>query len=110
MRFTPVAVLFLFYLTLPFSNGQTPFPNPGSGPQGAPPPPLVSASSEIGPASPEVNHKRLLADLQELITEAQTLQQDLKASQGHTVSAQSFQRSQKIESLSKRIRKTLKAN
>jgi hypothetical protein len=51
-----------------------------------------------------------LADVQELITEAQALQQDLNASLGRVVSVQSYKRSQKIENLSKRIRKTLKAN
>ncbi len=110
MRFAPLVALFLFYIAHPLSNGQTPFPRPGSGDQGAPVPPLVI----VGPGTPapnlETNHKRLLADVQELIAEAQTLQQDLKASPASTISAQSYKRSQKIESLSKRIRKTLKAN
>jgi hypothetical protein len=110
MQFAPVAALFLFYVAHPFSNGQRTFPRPGSGDQGAPTPPLVIVRPEIAAPSPETNHKRLLADVQELITEAQTLQQDLKGSLGRTVSAQSYKRSQKIESLSKRIRKTLKAN
>ena len=60
--------------------------------------------------NPEANHKQLLASVQELITEAQALQHDLQATLGRTVSAQSYKRSQKIESLSKSIRKTLKAN
>jgi hypothetical protein len=110
MRFAVVAALVLFYAAHPFSNGQTPFPRPPSGDQGAPAPPLVSANPGIASPSAEDNHKQLLADIQELITEAQTLQQDLKASRGHTVAAQSFKRSQKIESLSKRIRITLKAH
>jgi hypothetical protein len=110
MRFAAVAALFLFYIAHPFSKGQTPFPRPPFGDQGAPVPPLVSANPGITSPSPEDNHKQLLADVQELITEAQTLQQDLKVSRGRTVTAQSFKRSQKIESLSKRIRKTLKAN
>ena len=110
MRFAPVAALFLFCVAHPFSNGQTAFPVPGSGDQGAPVPPLVSVRPEIASPIPETNHRRLLADVQELITEAQALQQDLKSSLGRTVSAQSFKRSQKVESLSKRIRTTLKAN
>ena len=51
-----------------------------------------------------------MADLQELITEAQTPQQELEDPLGRTVSAQSFKRSQNMENLSKRIRKNLKAN
>jgi hypothetical protein len=110
MRFVPVTALFLLYFVHPFSNGQTTFPTPGSGDQGAPVPPLVTVHSEAPSLSPEANHKRLLADVQELITEAQALQHDLNASLGRVVSVQSYKRSQKIENLSKRIRKTLKAN
>jgi hypothetical protein len=110
MPFARVAVLFVFYFAHPSSNGQTPFPPPGSGDQGAPPPPLVSMRPEIVPLRPEANRKRLLADLQELITETQALQRDLQSSRGVTVSAESFKHSQKIEMLSKRIRKTLKGN
>jgi hypothetical protein len=110
MRFASIAVLFLFCVAHPSSNGQAPFPRPPSGDQGAPPPPLVNAQQQIPQPSPEANHKKLLADLQELITEAQMLQRDLQDPPGRTVSAQSFRRSQKIESLSKRIRKTLKAD
>jgi hypothetical protein len=82
----------------------------GSGDQGAPRPPVVNVRPEIAPPSPEANRKRLLADLQELITETQTLQRDLQAALGTTVSVESLKRSQRIEMLSKRIRKTLKAN
>jgi hypothetical protein len=110
MRFAPLVALFLFYIAHPFSSGQTSFPKPGSGDQGAPVPPLVSVRPEIPAPSLEANREHLLADVRELIAEAQTLQQDLKTSPGNTVSAQSYKRSQKIESLSRRIRKTLKAN
>ena len=109
MRIASIAVLFLFCVAHPSSNGQAPFPRPPSGDQGAPPPPLVNVQ-QGSPPSPEANHKRLLADLQELISEAQMLQRDLQDAPGRTVSALSFKRSQKIESLSKRIRKTLKAD
>jgi hypothetical protein len=110
MRFPPVAALLLFYVAHPSSNGQTTFPTPGSGDQGAPVPPLVIMRPGTAPPNPEANHKQLLANVQELITEAQALQHDLQASLGRTVSAQSYRRSQKIENLSKSIRKTLKAN
>jgi hypothetical protein len=110
MRFAPLVALFLFYIAHPFSNGQTPFPRPASGDQGAPVPPLVIVGPDTAPPNLEANHKRLLADVQELIAEAQTLQKDLKASPGTIVSAQSYKRSQKMESLSKKIRKTLKAD
>jgi hypothetical protein len=110
MRFAPVAAILLFYVAHPSSNGQTPFPSAGSGDQGAPPPPLVSPRPATAGPSPEANHKQLLADLQALITESQALQHELQSTPSGTVSAQSLKRSQKIESLAKRIRKTLKLN
>ncbi len=110
MRLLPVVTLLLFSFVHPSSNGQTTFPTPGSGDQGAPVPPLVVVRSGTAAPSPEANHKQLLADVRELIAEAQALQHDLESSLGRTVSAQSYKHSQKIESLSKSIRKTLKAN
>ena len=111
MRCAPFAVAFLLYFAHPFSKGQT-LPGSGqtlpeTGPGGAP---VVIVRPELAPPSPEANHKRLLADVQELIVEAHTLQQELHSTPRGTMSAQSFKRSQRIESLSKRIRKTLKLN
>jgi hypothetical protein len=110
MRFATVAALFLFSFPHPSSNGQATFPVPPSGDQGARLPPVVTMRPGIAPPNPEANRKQLLADLQELIGETRKLQQDLQVSLGHTVSAESFKRAQKMEMLSKRIRKTLKAN
>jgi hypothetical protein len=116
MRFAPFMVLFLLYFAHPLSNGQT-LPGPGPSnmkttlPEGGPGnAPGVIVRPELAPLSPEANHKQLLADLQALITESQALQHELQSTPGGTVSAQSLKRSQKIESLSKRIRKTLKMN
>jgi hypothetical protein len=50
------------------------------------------------------------ADLQELAAEVAALQAELREGTGSTVSVQSVKRSQKIESLSKRVRKGLKLN
>ena len=105
-----VAAFCLFYCAEVTSHAQTTFPVPPSGDQGAPRPLVVDVRPGIAPPSPEANRKRSLADLQELLTETQILQRDLQSSQGATVSAESFKRSRKIETLSKRIRKTLKAN
>ncbi len=110
MRFPRVAVLLAIYVAGSYSNGQVTFPTPGSGDQGAPVPPLVSVRPGTPTPTPEANYQQLLAHVQELITEAQALQHDLKTSLGRTVSTQSYKRSQKLESLSKSIRKTLKAN
>jgi hypothetical protein len=116
MRFAPLALLFLLSFSYPCSNGQT---LPGSGPsniktslpEGGPGnASVVIVHPESVPPSPEANHKRLLADLQALLTEAQALQHELQSTPGGAVSAQSLKRSQQIESLSKRIRKALKLN
>ena len=60
--------------------------------------------------TPEDTRQQLLADLQTLIAEAQSLQHDLTIAPAVTLSAQSVKRSQKLETLSKRIRKNLKPN
>jgi len=113
MRFARIPALWLlclFYCAELSSSGQTTFPVPGSGDQGAPRPPVVDVRPKIASPNAAANRQRVLGDLQQLVTESQTLQRDLEASPGGTVSAESFKRSQKIEMLSKRIRKTLKGN
>ena len=104
MRFASILTVLFCYVAL--SNGQ--FPNTGSGEQGSPVPPLVSARPESPRPSPEMRREQLLADLEGLIKETQTLKQEVLVSRGQTVAAQSFKRSEKIEGLAKRIRKNLK--
>jgi hypothetical protein len=71
---------------------------------------MVEVRPELSPGNPEATRKRLLGDLKKLIAGAQTFEQELAAAPGGTVPAQSFKRSQEIESLSKKIRKSLKQN
>ncbi|GEM_PF-7023321 len=100
--------LFLLCSALPTSPGQT---VPGLGTRNSKPlPPIVVVRPEVEPGSPDSNHKRLLAEVEELINEAKTLQEELHAAPAGSLPAQSFKRSQRIESLSKTIRKTLKQN
>ena len=103
MRFASILTMLLCYVAL--SNGQ--FPSTGGG-EHSPAPPLVSVRPEPPRPSPEMRRKQMLADLEDLIKETQTLKQEVLVSRGQTVSAQSFKRSQKIEGLAKRIRKDLK--
>jgi hypothetical protein len=62
----------------------------------------------IEPSNPGKRHEQLLADLQELIAEAQTLQRELSTVAGSTMSVQCFQCTQTIGRPSSRIRNTLK--
>ncbi len=108
MRLASIALLVLFCAARPNANGQNPVPHSVLTDQGSPPPPVVTAESNIGRRDPEAERRQVLANLRQLITEARTLQRDLDAAPVGTVSAQSFKRSQKIESLAKQIRRTLK--
>lgn len=116
MRFAPLALIFLCSSYYPSSIGQTlPASRPGNlngnMPEGGPGSPSVATvRPEIAPLNLETNHKRLLADLQILISESQALQQEVQSTPVGTLSAQSLKRSQKIERLSKDIRKALKLN
>jgi hypothetical protein len=88
------------------SNGQ--FPNTGSGDQASPVPLFVSGRPESPRPSPGMRREQMIADLKDLIREAEALQQEVQASRGQTVSAQSFKRSQKIEAVARRTRKNWK--
>lgn len=116
MRFAPWATFFLFCFAQAFSNGQTNVPGissttPGNASRNAKPqPPVEVVSPKLDPPALEANRRQLLADLQALVVEAQTLRQEVDGASLGIVSAQSFKRSQRIESLSKKIRKALKAN
>jgi hypothetical protein len=112
MKFASCA-LFVLLFAHPLSNGQT--LGGGSGipagglPDGGPGyPPSVTVRPGTPHPTAETIHKEVLSDLQELIAESQALQKELQSTQGATVSVQSFKRSQKLENLSRKIRKTLK--
>ena len=107
MRLASLALLVLICIARPHANGQNPAPHGVPSDQGSPPPPVVAPNS-IGRRDPEADRRQVLADLRQLITEARTLQRDLDAAPVGTVSAQSFKRSQRIASLAKQIRRTLK--
>lgn len=110
MRFLPFLLVAMAY---PFSHAQT--LGGGNGvpagglPEGGPGYPASVTVRQVAPTpTPEAIHKQVLADLQQLIAESQALQKELQGTQGSTVSVQSIKRSQKLEDLSKKIRKTLK--
>ena len=107
MRLAALQV-FLVCLAGPLSNGQT---VPGLGSRNTKDlPPIVVVQTEVEPVNAKAVRQRLLADLKELIAEAQTLQEELNTAPAGTVAAQSFKRAQKMESLSRKIRKALKVN
>jgi len=116
MRLAPLALILLCFYGYLSSTGQTlPASRPGNIngnlPDGGPGNPQVATvRPELARPSLETNHKQLLSDLQTLITESQALQHELQSTPVGTVSAQSLKRSQRIEGLSKRIRKALKLN
>lgn len=116
MRFAPLALILLCSSYYPSSTGQTlpaswPGNLNGNLPGGGPGNRLVATvRPELAPQNLETNHKRLLSDLQILISESQALQQEVQSTPVGTLSAQSLKRSQKIERLSKEIRTALKLN
>jgi hypothetical protein len=116
MRFASLAFIFLCFCHYSPSTGQTlPASRPGnmngSLPEGEPQSPrLAPTRPESAPLNLEKNRQRLLSDLQTLIAESQALQQELQSTPVSTVSAQSLKRSQKIESLSKKIHKAIRLN